>query len=366
MGTKLSKGNSSAGSAAPPAPQGEDKSATLPPATNNEAETTLTAKSETLPRSGFERTTGLGKSFRKSMRKLVGKKKVKEEEAEKKESKAEEEKSESVETKDEEKGDFKTVQQQARAEFFKEMYTDKEEGEVTTTTTAETEAKEEEEDPVNVSLIGTPVAESEQETGPSPTEEESKEPAERNTATNENLAKQQLDQESSNQGEKSLDDEIKKHDDDVNNGPANETEQSEEKGEDDNEVNELEETEIAPVTLEDVTETETQGNGEEMATAQEEVISEDSDAEKSNDDEEEEKSTETFDENLIGSGSESLESKSDDLNSEEGSEEGVTTDEGIVESEDDNAGSEENFETVKSKQKDIIEDEREAAVETVE
>ena len=75
--------------------------------------------------------------------------------------------------------------------------------------------------------------------------------------------------------------------------------------------------------------------------------------------EEEEKSTEAFDENLIeSSGSESLESKSDDLNSEEGSEEGVTTDEGIVESDDDNNGSEENFETVKSKQcADVISEE---------
>merc|ERR1711994_327099 len=106
MGTKLSKATNT-----PPA----DKSSTLPAPHNDEDESKVAVQSETLPRSGFERTTGLGKSFRKSMRKLVGKKKVKEEEAEKKESKAEEEKSESVETKDEEKGDFKTVQQQARA-----------------------------------------------------------------------------------------------------------------------------------------------------------------------------------------------------------------------------------------------------------
>merc|ERR1711936_186112 len=193
MGTKLSKATNT-----PPA----DKSSTLPAPHNDEDESKVAVQSETLPRSGFERTTGLGKSFRKSMRKLVGKKKVKEEEAEKKESATVEETT--VETKDDEKDDFKTVQQKARAEFFKE-----------------------EEDDVNVSLIGSPVVESEQETSPNPTEE-SREPAERDTATNETLAEQQLVQESSEEEEKSQDDEIKKHDDDVNNGAANETEQSEE------------------------------------------------------------------------------------------------------------------------------------------
>merc|ERR1711937_971089 len=85
MGTKLSKANTSP--SAPTALEVEDKSATLPPPSSSSAtETEANAKSETLPRSGFQRTTGLGKSFRKSMRKLVGKKKVKEEEAEKKES----------------------------------------------------------------------------------------------------------------------------------------------------------------------------------------------------------------------------------------------------------------------------------------
>merc|ERR1712050_158404 len=102
----------------------------------------------------------------------------------------------------------------------------------------------------------------------------------------------------------------KKPDDDVNNGPVNEAEKSEGKGEGDKE-----ESEIAAVTQEDVTGA--QGNDTEIETEEEEKPE---DTEKSNDDDEEdeeeveeEKSCETFEENLIGSGSESLESKSDDI-----------------------------------------------------
>merc|ERR1711953_1555205 len=164
MGTKLSKQN--------PTPSVEDKAATLPPASSTPEENNLAAKSESLPRSGFERTTGLGKSFRKSMRKLVGKKKVKEEETEKKESAAGEQTESTVEAA--EKEDFKTAQQKARAEFFKEMYTDeeKEEKEETTTaeeekeevlTTTEVETTDQEEEAVNVSLIGTPCADEKEE-----------------------------------------------------------------------------------------------------------------------------------------------------------------------------------------------------------
>merc|ERR1712223_889577 len=213
MGTKLSKATNT-----PPA----DKSTTLPAPHNDEDESKVAVKSETLPRSGFERTTGLGKSFRKSMRKLVGKKKVKEEEAEKKESDKVEENTENGETKEgEQEENFKAAQQKARADFFKEMYTDNEEKgkEEDVTASAETKAKEEDEEDeaVNVSLIGTPVEESQEEVSPG---EESKEPAERDIATNENLAKQS-EQASSDQTEKSLIDEIKKPDDDANNGDLN-------------------------------------------------------------------------------------------------------------------------------------------------
>merc|ERR1712038_922650 len=160
MGTKLSKATNT-----PPA----DKSSTLPVPHNDEDESKVAVQSETLPRPGFERTTGLGKSFRKSMRKLVGKKKVKEEEAEKKESDKVEENTENGETKEgEQEENFKTAQQKARADFFKEMYTDNEEEmgdkkeekkeeekkEEEIAKTLETEAKEDEEEAVNVSLIG--------------------------------------------------------------------------------------------------------------------------------------------------------------------------------------------------------------------
>merc|ERR1712183_61197 len=172
------------------------------------------------------------------------------------------------------------------------------------------------------------------------------EAAERDTASNESFVQDQLEEEVGESSEKCGDDD--------NNGAANQ-------------VNELEEPEITPVA-QDVTaaEPESQGNEAEIEieTEQEEK-SDNSDADNGNDEEEEEeKSTEAFDENLIeSSGSESLESKSEDLNSEEGSEEGVTTDEGIVESDEDNNGSEENFETLKSKQcADVISEE--AALES--
>ena len=172
-----------------------------------------------MPRFGFDHSSGLGKSFRKSMRKLVGKKKVREEVAEKEEFARVEEKTEAVEEKvGEQEENFKAAQQKARAEFFKEMYTDKEEKgkeeEITASTETEAKEEDEEDEAVNVSLIGTPVEESQQEVSPG---EESKEPAERDTATNENLAKQS-EQASSDQTEKSLIDEMKKPDDDATNG----------------------------------------------------------------------------------------------------------------------------------------------------
>merc|ERR1711953_1059669 len=320
MGTKLSKQN--------PTPTVEDKAATLPPASSTPEENNLTAKSESLPRSGFERTTGLGKSFRKSMRKLVGKKKVKEEETEKKESAAGEQTWGTVEAA--EKEDFKTAQQKARAEFFKEMYTDEEKEEKEETTTAEEEKKEEkeevltttevettdqEEEAVNVSLIGTPCAdEKEEDVGvggcksqqEAKLTEESLDSSERDTTCTESLV-HQFEEE----GERS---EKCEGEDDVNNGAGNQADE-------DNEVNELEETPV----VRDVAEAESEGNDEEIKTEQEvqEDAEEKSDADNSSHEEEEEKSSE-----------------------------------GIVESDDDNNGSEENFETVKSKHcADVISEE---------
>merc|ERR1711910_5874 len=113
---------------------------------------------------------------------------------EKKESDKVEENTENGETKKgEQEENFKTAQQKARADFFKEMYTDNEEEmgdrkeekkeeekkEEEIAKTSETEAKEDEEEAVNVSLIGTPVEESQQETSPG---EESVEAVERDAA----------------------------------------------------------------------------------------------------------------------------------------------------------------------------------------
>merc|ERR1711953_360534 len=115
MGTKLSKQN--------PTPTVEDKAATLPPASSTPEENNLAAKSESLPRSGFERTTGLGKSFRKSMRKLVGKKKVKEEETEKKESAAGEQTESTVEAAEKEEKEETTTAEEEKKEEKEEVLT---------------------------------------------------------------------------------------------------------------------------------------------------------------------------------------------------------------------------------------------------
>merc|ERR1711945_53510 len=128
----------------------EEKSMTLPatpetPKTKeNEVEdANTTAKSEALPRSSLDRTSSFSNRLRKSMRKMVGRKKDEEEKEE----------------------DFKTVQQKARADFFKDMIpeksTDQDEPEK-----VEKEEKNEKvtendtaEETVNVSLIGSPVPE---------------------------------------------------------------------------------------------------------------------------------------------------------------------------------------------------------------
>merc|ERR1712045_441982 len=176
MGTKLSKAKEGA------AKEVIDKSATLPPSESRETEDV--AKSETLPRNAFDRSSSFSKRFRKSMTKLVSKKKKTPEEKVEQETEAG-----SEPLNNEQEGDFKTAQQKARAEFFKEMYTpeddnteaaavvedDKTEAAAVVEETVdkekpslaeekevkdneeEMEVKDEEEEKINVSLIGTPV-----------------------------------------------------------------------------------------------------------------------------------------------------------------------------------------------------------------
>merc|ERR1711976_811509 len=143
-----------------------DKSATLPPVVteNKETDEDLAAKSETLPRKAFDRSSSFSKRFRKSMTKFVGKKKANKEEPEEKVEKATEENTtEQINIEQEKEDDFKTTQQKAGADFFKEMYTaeekteqvaDVENKEVQENNVESEEKETEEEDKINVSLIG--------------------------------------------------------------------------------------------------------------------------------------------------------------------------------------------------------------------
>ena len=109
-----------------PSPRPGRRSAPLPPAITEKKETDedLAAKSETLPRNAFDRSSSFSQRFRKSMTKFVGKKKGNKEAPEEKVEKATEEATaEKINIEQEKEGDFKSTQQKARADFFKEMYT---------------------------------------------------------------------------------------------------------------------------------------------------------------------------------------------------------------------------------------------------
>merc|ERR1712079_475632 len=115
-----------------------------------EADTEAVAASEdvdesvkTLKDDSFDRSSGFGKNLRKSMRKFVGKKKVKSEKTEEKQD-VTPSTSEATEEKVKDENNFKTAQQKARAEFFKEMYEEGKDGKTKTTEATEdtTEATE--------------------------------------------------------------------------------------------------------------------------------------------------------------------------------------------------------------------------------
>merc|ERR1712073_224168 len=146
-----------------------DKTSTLPPPATEaepaiektqEEEEEVVTKAETLPRKAFDRSSNISKSFRKSMRKLVGKRKNKDEE--KVEKPVEENSAEKTATEEEKKEeDFKTAQQKARADFFKDMVPEKDGVEEKEDNTEDIK-EENEKVSINVSLIGTPVAEEEE------------------------------------------------------------------------------------------------------------------------------------------------------------------------------------------------------------
>merc|ERR1712079_402519 len=144
-----------------------------------EADTEAGAASEdvdesvkTLKDDSFDRSSGFGKNLRKSMRKFVAKKKVK---SGKKEEPVEKQDvtpstSEATEEKVKDENNFKTAQQKARAEFFKEMYEEGKYGKTKTTedTTEATEGvntsvKHDSTNEVSVSLIGSPQCDENQE-----------------------------------------------------------------------------------------------------------------------------------------------------------------------------------------------------------
>ena len=109
------------------------------------------------------------------MTKFVGKKKANKEEPEEKvEKPTEEATTEQINIEQEKEDDFKTTQQKARADFFKEMYTAEEKTEQVADVenkevqennveSEEKETKNEDEDKINVSLIGTPEITTEEE-----------------------------------------------------------------------------------------------------------------------------------------------------------------------------------------------------------
>merc|ERR1712198_78131 len=179
MGTKLSKTDNKQqvkNDVQEPTP--EEKSMTLPasPETSKteedgvEGEANITAKSETLPRSSLDRTSSFSNRLRKSMRKMVGRKKVKESKKEEPEE-AENQDTNATEQKEVEKeDDFKTVQQKARADFFKDMIPENSNSTDNKDDTEKAEMEEKitendaAEETVNVSLIGSPVPEESEKT----------------------------------------------------------------------------------------------------------------------------------------------------------------------------------------------------------
>merc|ERR1712214_14280 len=86
-----------------------------------EDEANITAKSETLPRSSLDRTSSFSNRLRKSMRKMVGRKKVKESKKEEPDEAENQDANTNEQQEEEKEDDFKTVQQKARADFFKDM-----------------------------------------------------------------------------------------------------------------------------------------------------------------------------------------------------------------------------------------------------
>ena len=362
MGTKLSKANAKEGGAKEVV---TDKSATLPPAITEKKETDedLAAKSETLPRNAFDRSSSFSKRFRKSMTKFVGKKKGNKEAPEEKVEKATEEATtEQINIEQEKEGDFKTTQQKARADFFKEMYTADEkidvvadvEKEENNVESEDKETKNEEDEKLNVSLIGTPELTHEEELKNTPVEEE-------------NLPEKIVEEEKQEIKTEDADDELpdqtpepetitKPEEQQVALVEGQEIQETEKESSDEvltkcdtaNEVEDVQSVTTAEPAEEEKSDdtkaevSEEEHESEEACDAEEENTPDDEEAtkdetievEKEEENVENAESDKEDQESNDGSGAESLDSKSDDIEDTE-SEEGVTTDEGIAGSDED-------------------------------
>merc|ERR1711971_742482 len=362
MGTKLSKANAKEGGAKEAV---ADKSATLPPAITEKKETDedLAAKSETLPRNAFDRSSSFSKRFRKSMTKFVGKKKGNKEAPEEKVEKATEEATtEQINIEQEKEGDFKTTQQKARADFFKEMYTADEkidvvadvEKEENNVESEDKETKNEEDEKLNVSLIGTPEITPEEELKKTVVEEENlpekiveevkqeiktedaDDELHDQTPEPETITKPEEQQVALEEGQETQETEKESSDEAVKCDTANEVEDvqsvttaepaEEEKSDDTKEQKSEEEHES-----EEPSDAEEENTRELEEATKDEIV----EVEKEEDNQEENVESDKEDqESNDGSGAESLDSKSDDIEDTE-SEEGVTTDEGIAGSDED-------------------------------
>merc|ERR1712172_181302 len=360
MGTKLSKANAKEGGAKEVV---TDKSATLPPAITEKKETDedLAAKSETLPRNAFDRSSSFSKRFRKSMTKFVGKKKGNKEAPEEKVEKAS---TEQINIEQEKEDDFKTTQQKARADFFKEMYTadekinvvadvEKEENNVESEA-EDKETKNEEDEKLNVSLIGTPELTPEEELKKHAdieeeniVEEEKQEIKTEDaddelhdqTPEPETITKPEEQQVALEEGQEIQETEKESSDDAVKCDTANEVEDvqsvttaepaEEEKSDDTKaEVSEEEhESEEACDAEEENTPDDEEATKNETIEVEKEEVNQEENVDNAESDKEDQESND-------GSGAESLDSKSDDIEDTE-SEEGVTTDEGIAGSDED-------------------------------
>jgi len=351
MGTKLSKTENKETNVK----DGEVKIVDL----DNEAATTTTTTNDevendkTLKGDSFDRSSGFSKSLRKSMRKIVGKKKNKNEKKDELVEKQDEKpcSSDPAEEKVEDNQNFKTAQQKARAEFFKEMYEEgkDEKNDTSDESNAEGTSAGEKQDTndVSVSLIGSPESDENHDEG---NQEETKTVV--GTTVTIEISEDQVQVDHVTQDEQEIEKESlsaastehevpneveemqfvivaeeEKSDETVTEDHVKHEQKIGEKEREQKSERTNDSLELNDAINAEENEDNILNNSDEICDVTIETDEKDTEIE---DDTEESNSEDVI---QCESGSESLESKSDDAGSE--SEEGVTTDEGIEGSEDD-------------------------------